>query len=98
VTIGNIPEINKVFGGAEKQVNDNLQVKSTGGKKCIFDPQINCNAPNCKLDICATCPYGHIYALGYSLKNVYRKIVSTAVFLIDRIYSSSNKIEDKLIK
>jgi len=56
-------------------------VKATPqGKRCIFDSNIECPAPNCKYEICQRCPYGYLSSFTSAVQNVYRKIVGLAIF------------------
>jgi hypothetical protein len=50
-------------------------------KSCVYDKEITCTAPDCKLEICSECPYGYNASLTSSIKDVFKKIVNLAIFL-----------------
>lgn len=52
------------------------------GRKCIYFKDTECTAPNCKMDICANCPYGHLFTIKSVANNLFKKIVGLAIFLM----------------
>ena len=73
----------------DKHVNS-LEPKK---RKCIYMKEMECTAPNCKMDICANCPYGRLFSIKYVIGELFKKIVGLAVF-----FMKSDSVASKISK
>ncbi len=51
-------------------------------RKCIYHKDEVCTAPECKFKECANCAYGYMYTFAGALKDIFRRVVALAIFLI----------------
>jgi|GEM_PF-2469361 len=65
----------------EAEHRKEVRPEETGARKCIYDKDMECTAPNCDRKICENCPYGCRYTFAYTMKDVFTKIISLAIFL-----------------
>jgi hypothetical protein len=49
-------------------------------KRCIYRKEVICAAPDCQMEICDKCQYGCKYSFASTVKDVFSKIVSLAIF------------------
>ena len=79
-----VPQIEEMRLSTEiDEAEHRREVRSTevGARKCIYDKEIECTAPNCNMKVCEKCPYGCKYTFAGTVKDVFNKIVSMAIFL-----------------
>jgi len=79
-----IPQVDEVklsveVEGAEQKKK--VRTAAPEGRKCVYNKDAICQAPDCKMQICEKCPYGAQATFGATLKDVFKKIVSIAIFL-----------------
>jgi hypothetical protein len=79
-----IPQIEETrlsAGLDETRARPEIKTCEPEEKKCIYNKEMSCQAPDCKMEICSKCPYGYQFSLAYTVSDVFKKIVSIAIFL-----------------
>ncbi len=102
-----VPQVEEVRLSAElDEAEHRREIRSAEphGRKCVYNKDITCTAPDCKLDICSRCPYGYACSFTSTLRDVFGKIVSLAIFLaksddvlrdVIAYLSKANEVEQK---
>lgn len=65
----------------ESEQRDKVGEAEEARRKCIYDKKTECAAPNCDKKICEKCPYATPFSLAATMKDVFGKIVSIAIYL-----------------
>lgn len=79
-----IPQIDEIrFDTQVGQADERVNVKAAEAekRKCVYNKDTVCQVPDCKMEICATCPYGKSYSFSQTVKDVFNKIISMTIFL-----------------
>lgn len=102
-----VPQVEEARLSAElDEAEHRREVRSAEphGRKCVYNKDITCTAPDCKLEICSKCPYGYACSFTSTLRDVFGKIVSLAIFLaksddvlrdVIAYLSKANEVEQK---
>lgn len=80
--VSKIDEIIQSLKNLKTESHNLIKEPVQKGKKCIYFKDMECTAPNCKMKICANCPYGYLFTIKSLANNLFRKIVGLAIFLM----------------
>ncbi|MCX5725996.1 MAG: hypothetical protein NT030_02225 [Candidatus Saganbacteria bacterium] len=88
-----VPEMIKTGESFRAETEKPLKGLAPKSKKCLYLQDVNCTAPNCKMDICANCPYGRLFSIKSVIGELFKKIVGLAVF-----FMKSDSVASKISK
>jgi len=76
--------IEKITTDQPRSVRSELHrhVPSKKKRRCIYAPDGQCSAPGMFFEVCKTCPYGYIYCFSDIVKNLFGKIVGSAIRML----------------
>ena len=79
-----VPQIKEIRPSAEldeTRAQNEIKASEPRKRKCAYNKEMTCQAPDCKMAICDKCPYGYSYSFSATLNDVFKKIVGMAIFL-----------------
>ncbi len=68
----------------ETEVKGTVREVAVKPRRCIFYKTLECTIPDCHYEICNRCPYGYMYSFSETIRDVFRKIISLAIFFTNK--------------
>lgn len=93
-----IAQVKRSIAASTLQANESKKILKPETKKCLYYPEMACEAPHCKMEMCSRCPYGYVYTAAYAVRSVFKKIIGIAILLTDKIYfSKTDSRQDRFL-
>ena len=83
-------EITRIEETTQALISDEVRLRRTGGRSCIYYSDATCHAPRLQFKICRTCPRCAMYVRTNVVKSIFNHIKALGITLMRQMGISLN--------